>query len=207
MSQPDTAKNTERRNFFRIDDLSIINYRVLSDDEIRKNSSSAEVYMQQLSLNRLTLKARFDSLSRELTPLGKVIGQANPRLAKYLSIIDKKLDMLSEVLMGEAIDELDDKPQRVNISAGGVSFFSPDPISTGSILELRIVLLPSNVGVYSRAKVVFCNKSNDEIQDKGRYKVAVEFERMDESFRDLVSKHVLSRERAALIANHENDDK
>ncbi len=110
--------------------------------------------------------------------------------------------MLSEILMAVALDELDEKPQKVNISAGGLSFMSPEPIATESILELRVILLPSNIGIYSHAKVISCDE--DSLEGAIRYKIAVEFVRIDEEFRDQITRHVLGREQAALIAKSQD---
>lgn len=200
MERVNPANKTDRRNYFRIDDVTILYYRVLSEDEDINQDCLA-----QLSIDKLTLKARFESLSRELTPLGSVIGEANPKLAQYLAVIDKKLDMLSEVLLNSALDELNEEPKKVNISAGGLSFESSDPVELGSLLELRIILLPTYVGIYSHARVVSCKAEGDEADDEGMYKIAVEFIRMDEELRDLISRHVLSRERAALMSGSRRD--
>ena len=199
MQQADPENRTDRRNYFRIDDVTILYHRVLANDE----ESHSQEEVNQLAIDRLTLKARFEALTRELKPLSSHIEQGNPRLAQYLAAIDKKLNMLSEVLMDAAVDDLDEKPQKVNISAGGLSFESSSPITPGSILELRIILLPTNVGIYSHARVVLCKKEDEDGEGNKMYKIAVEFVRMDEEFRDLISRHVLSRERAALVSGHE----
>lgn len=197
MAPTDKDKPADRRNYFRIEDVSILYHRVLSSKE-----NIDEENLGQLSIDKLTLKARFESLSREMSPLSTALQDSSPKLAQYLSAIDKKLNMLSEVIMDGAVDELDEKPQKVNISAGGLSFNSDEEVAPGSILELRIVLLPTNIGVYSHARVVLCSKSPD---DENSYKVAVEFIHMNEEFRDLISRHVLSREQAAIVSSHESD--
>lgn len=194
VQQEDMAKQSDRRNYFRIDDVTILYYRLLHDEEGANLDQ-----LQQLSVDKLTLKARFDSMTRELAPLTRSIEEGNPKLAQYLTAMDKKLNMLSEVLMNNAVDELHEQPQQVNISAGGLSFTSQSVITPGSLLELRIVLLPSNVGIYSHAKVVACRKDEAD-ESRVSYKVAVEFVRMDEEFRDLISRHVLKREQAALMS-------
>ena len=197
MVPTDKDKKSDRRNYFRIEDVSILYHRVLSGEEAVEDDNLGE-----LSIEKLTLKARFESLSREMSPLSTALQESSPKLAQYLSAIDKKLNMLSEVIMDCAVDELDEKPQKVNISAGGLSFNSAEEVAPGSILELRVVLLPTNIGVYSHARVVLCSKNPDE---EDSYKVAVEFIHMNDEFRDLISRHVLSREQAAIVSSHKTD--
>ena len=201
MASADTDNKSDRRNFFRIDDISILYYRVLGHDEA-KDPQCADA-QELLSINKLTLKARFESLTRETSPLSRSIEQYRPQLAQYLAIVDTKLNMLSEVLMNSAIEELNEEPQRVNISAGGLSFMTPEPIKLDSTLELRVVLLPSNVGIYCHAKVVFCEIVTES---PNIYKVAVEFLDMEEQSRDQISRHVLGREQAALISSRMEKD-
>lgn len=202
MEQVDKVKQSDRRNYFRIDDVTIVYHRVLTENELDGRN-----HAEQLSIDKLTLKARFESLSREMKPMKVSVEDSNPKLAQYLEAIDKKLSMLSEVLMDSAIDELDADPQKVNISAGGLSFMSACPIVPGSILELRIILLPSNIGIYSQARVVSCKKDGNENNMEESYKIAVKFIHMDDEFRDQISRHVLSLERNTLIPNLKIDDK
>lgn len=197
MQQDDTSKKTDRRNYFRIDDVSILYHRPLQNGE-----ASAQGLPDKLSIDKLTLKARFEYLTREIKPLCKTIEENNPKLAQYLSAIDAKLNMLSEVLMDTVVDDLDKQPQKVNISAGGLSFDSDSALTPGSVMELCVVLLPTNVGIYSHARVVSCKKDADSNEAGKIYKVAVEFIKMDDEFRDLISRHVLKREQAELVSGH-----
>lgn len=197
MKQVKTSHKADRRNYFRIDDVTVLSHRTLSNTE-----TDNEGHANQLSIDKLTLKARFEALSREMKPMSRAVDDANPKLARYLSAIDQKLNMLSEVLMNNAVDDLNQEPQRVNISAGGLSFESSEPITPGSLLELRFILQPSNIGIYSHARVVLCKKDSNEQVEKRSYKVAVEFIRLDEEFRDLISRHVLGREQATMASDN-----
>ena len=198
MQQNHTDNQEDRRNYFRIDDVTILYYR-----QIREGESAELEQSRQMIVDRLTLKAKFESLTRELSPLSKSIAEGSPKLAQYLAAIDAKLNMLSEVLMDSAVDELHQKPQEVNISAGGLSFISESPMAPGTMLELQMVLLLSHVGIYSKAKVVFCKKESDDSEGNRNYRVAVEFVHMDEEFRDLITRHVLKREQAMLTSNQD----
>lgn len=199
MQHNQTAQQADRRNYFRIDDVTILYYR-----QIREGESEELEQSLRLTVDRLTLKAKFESLTRELSPLSKSIAQDSPKLAQYLAAIDAKLNLLSEVLMDGAVDELHAKPRQVNISAGGLSFLSESPMAPGSLLELQIVLLLSNVGIYSKARVVFCKKESDDNKGNREYRVAVEFVQMDEEFRDLISRHVLKLEQEKLTARQKS---
>ena len=200
MKQVQTRKSEERRNYFRIDDVAILHYRVVSDDDYGSGQRNDEHPL----IDKLTLKARFDSISRELSPLYRTIEAANPEIARYLSSIEKKLNLLSEYYVDMAMGELGTSPQKVNLGAGGVSFISSSPILPGSLMELRIVLLPEHYGVFTYARVVNCVRNGDDENEKNSYKVSVEYERMSDDVRDKITRHVLNKEQQS-ISKDRND--
>lgn len=179
----------EKRSFFRIDDLALLQLREVSSDEVSRLSAE-----DQLSIDKLTLKARFDSISRELRPLHNIITSKSTHMAEYLAALDNKLNLLSEFIMQVEKSEMDVESQQVNIGAGGVSFIHGSPIMIGAMLELRLVLLPEDAGVFSYARVVSCSR----MEECDGYRVALEFIGMDDEVRDLITRHVLLREQEEL---------
>ncbi len=194
MKHAHVKHDIEKRNYFRIDDVAILHYRVLSDEE----NNNRQDHDDQLVIDKLTLKARFDCISREMQPLYRVIEAGNPEIAQYLSAIDKKLNLLSEYYVEIAMSDMDMSPQRVNLGAGGISFYSSSPAMSGSVVELRLVLLPEHVGIFSYARVVNCTRDNDEVAEKGPYKISLEFEHMTDDVRDIITRHVLGKEQASI---------
>lgn len=194
MEHVQAKKEIERRNYFRIDDVVILHYRIISGEDKTRTLHDDS----QLSIDKLTLKARFDSISRELLPLFRVIEAGSPEIAQYLSSIDKKLNLLSEYYVEIAMGDMDMSPQKVNLGAGGVNFTSPNPIMSGAELELKIVLLPEHYGVFSFAKVISCVRNSADADDNSGYKISVEFQRMNDDVRDIITRHVLNKEQQAI---------
>ena len=189
------AKNDiERRNFFRIDDFAILHYRVISEEEMGDGQHDED----QLLIDKLTLKARFDSICRELQPLFRVIEAGSPEIAQYLASIDKKLNLLSEYYVEMAMGDMDMMPQKINLGAGGISFLSSNPIMSGSMLEIRLVLLPEHYGVFTHAKVISCVRNGNDVADNHSYKISVEFKRMSDDVRDTITRHVLNKEQQSI---------
>ena len=187
-------KEQESRKFFRIDDQIILHYSIVSD----KDKTEDEVQSLQQSIDRFTLKARFDVLTLEIQPLHhKVIDSCSPDVALYLSAIDKKLNTLSEYFVMAEMSDMDMTLQDVNIGAGGMAFSSSNPIMVGTKIELRFILLPKLTGIFSYAKVVSCSNTNVN-KDGKSYLIAVEYEDMISDDRDLIISHVITRERAAI---------
>lgn len=183
----------ERRKFFRIDDVAVLTYKVVSwaDAHTSKSLDAG------LLVDKFATKAHLDRLSRELQPLYKVIKSSNSNIAEYLSTLDKKISLLSECLMADEGAEQDIEPRKVNISGGGVLFVSDKPVASGAMLELRMKLLPKQIYVYSYAKVISCTEVDEGAEDQ-EYKIAVKFEHMEDDVRDLITRHVLVREQALI---------
>ena len=51
--------------------------------------------------------------------------------------------------------------QEINLSTGGLSFNEDHEIEPGSMMRLKLVLLPDKIGVSSYAKVVKCAQRGD----------------------------------------------
>jgi len=184
----------DKRQYFRVDDISLIQHKVFD-----ANNESNELAYEQRK-KRLTIKAEFESMTREMQPVHKMIAASNSKVAQYLSMIDEKLDMLSDCLVRSEIECMaEDRPQEVNIGAGGVSFLSNSPVMVGCVLEMELVLLPENNVVFSLAKVVSCVKNETEKGEQNAYKIAVAFQDMKEEVRDLISRHVIKKEIAAMV--------
>ncbi len=186
--------SNERRNYFRIDDVSLLKIDVVDAEE---QLIQREVRYQQRK-KRLTLKAKLENITREMQPLHKMIAARNSKVAKYLGMLDKKMDLLGDCLVSNELAEMDIEPEEVNLSAGGISFYSSSPIMIASLLEIELVLLPENNIIFSYAKVVSCNKIN---KLKNQYKVAVEFVDMNDDVRDLISHHVIKKEIDGVVAS------
>ncbi len=186
----------DKRHFFRVDDLSLVKHRVIDAD----GSQEKNVHAYEQRKKRLTLKAKFESMSREMRPIHKMIAANNSKVAQYLAMIEKKLDMLSDSLVRSEIEEMKEStPQEVNIGAGGVSFMSSSPVMVGGVLEMELVLLPEHNVIFSLAKVVSCVKVEPGTAEKNNYRIAVQFYDMDEGVRDIVSRHVIKKEIEAVV--------
>lgn len=194
MKHVQVKKSVEKRSYFRVDDIAILHYRVISE----QNHGEDKSYDDQLLIDKLTLKARFDHIAREMQPLYRVIEAGSPEIAQYLSAIDKKLNLLSEYYVEIAMSDMDIAPQKVNLGAGGLSFISASPIMSGAKLELRLVLLPEHTGIFSYARVVACVRNSDGVAETGHYRISIEFEHMNDDVRDIISRHVLAREQQSI---------
>ena len=191
----------ERREYFRIDDEIALDYRMINGDEV----DGLLERIQSRVVDRFTAASSFTATSRQMTHLIHKIQNQQPELSRCLQAIDQKLNMLAQLFVSEEI-KLNEQPTReVNLSAGGVAFRSQHEIVTDSLLELRMVLFPSLVGIRTVSRVIHCERMNDENR-QFPWQVAVVYEHVRESDRELLVRHIMSKETEKLRTQRSEND-
>jgi hypothetical protein len=179
----------ERREFFRIDDEIALDYRVLAEGEVEQVVERID----SRTPDRFTTSSSFAATSRQMTHLMHRIQSQSAELARCLQIIDQKLNTLAQLFVAEEM-HIDQQPTReVNLSAGGVAFRAQQEIPTGALLELRMVLFPSMVGILTVSRVVHCERVEDSELPFG-WQIAVSYEKLRETDRELLVRHIMNKE-------------
>ncbi len=192
----------ERREYFRIDDEVALDYRVIDSSEMDRLLEK----IQSRMVDRFTAASSFAATTRQMTHLIHKIQGQSPELARCLQAIDQKLNMIARLFVSEEVRESLQDTREVNISAGGVAFRAQHEIPVGSLLELRMVLFPSLVGILTISRVIHCERVNDG-NPRFPWQVAVEYEHLKETDRELLVRHIMARETELLRSRRtENDD-
>jgi len=202
MKQADVLSDTEKRGYFRIDDVAVLQYRQVSEQD----ALSSNVITEKDPFSKLTMMSHFDSMTRELQTMSKVISKSSSNIANCLEMLDKKVNMIGEYLVSKEMANMEVEPQCVNIGAGGAAFSSPGAIITGAMLELRMILLPEFVGIFSYARVISCAVQESEPDESRCYKISIEFVNMEDDVRDLITRHVLHKERELMMEKSRGSD-
>ena len=179
----------ERREYFRIDDEVALDYRLISPSE-------AELLREKIKsrvVDRFTVASSFTATSRQMTHVIHKVQNQSPELARCLQAIDQKLNMIAQLFVSEEMDLHEQSTREVNLSAGGISFRSQQKIRIDSLLELRMVLFPSLVGILTVSRAVQCERVNDA-NLKFPWQISVVYEHLRESDRELLVRHIMSKE-------------
>lgn len=111
-------------------------------------------------------------------------------LADWLKAMNRKLDLLLNMMTQQKEGFSSLPMKQVNISGGGLSFSSREPYNKGDVLEMKMVLpLPVPVSVIVYGDVVAADK-RDEL-----FEIGVKFAAMDDEIREEICKFVFHRER------------
>jgi c-di-GMP-binding flagellar brake protein YcgR len=192
----------ERREYFRIEDEIALDYRLISDAE----ADELVERMRSRLVDRFTAASSFAATTRQMAHVIHKVQTQSPELARCLQAIDQKLNMIAQLFVSEEM-QLNEQPTReVNLSAGGVAFRAQHELRVGSMLELRMVLFPSLVGILTISRVIHCERVNDS-NAQFPWQVAVEYEHLREADRELLVRHIMSKETQQLRAlRSENDN-
>jgi hypothetical protein len=186
----------ERREYFRIADEIALDYCLLTQQEMEQLQEKIQSDLP----DRFTAASSFAATSRRMAHVLHKAQNESPEMARCLQLLDQKLNNLAQLFLADEFDIANQPQQQVNISAGGLAFRARNDIPTGSLLELRMVLFPSLVGILAGGRVVH----NERVQDGNLrlpWHVAVNYECMRESDRELLVRHIMSKETRQLRKN------
>ena len=185
----ETAKTTERRQFFRVEDEVYMSWRPVSDherlriaQEIRIGIKSAGQLLHDLESNE------------ELRALRIAVTQTDSAVADYLRVIEDKLVALTRIVAGGQMLGGEMSYCSVSLSGGGIAFSVSEPPVVGSEFEISLTLPPRNHGIRALARVA------EVIEESGGYRIATEFTVIDGTDRDLIVSRVLARQAESLRA-------
>ncbi|MGM0595164.1 MAG: PilZ domain-containing protein [Pseudomonadota bacterium] len=188
----DTPSGADRRQNFRIDESIHLDYRPLREGEAppRLSQKSADVCRGLMQLRELTLQGGYALAS---------IRKHHSDIAQYLSTLERKIELLSQITGAIALGDDITPNTAVNIGAGGMAFTTAEPFTDGQRLALNMVLFPSYLCLQLTAKVVYSRP-----QTQGGFTTGLEFEPLPESENDALIRHLLEKQSAQLREEREN---
>lgn len=190
------ANDSERREYFRIDDEIYLEYETIDDKEF----NDAPTTLANLHNSSFTLSAEFATLNNSIHPLLNNIKQIHPDIGEYLEFINHKVDSLNQLLLEKETAFDEDKVITANLSASGISFESDKPFEIATPLKLEIVLLPEKVGILIYGRVVAIK----EIKASDNRHISIHFDHIRPEDRELMIKHNLNKQMADLRDKNDN---
>lgn len=177
----------ERRRYFRIEDEIILFFREIAPDEIPDNRSPRE-----FPLDSFALSASLDLLTQESRKLLRRVERDSPEIGDFLKVLERKIDLIARTFLNYEANLPEQCPQRVNLSASGLSFDVDKPCAAGKVLEIKMVLQPELVGLTAYGRVVYCKKNAPSSELP--YQISVDFVGLRDSDRELLIRHVVRRQ-------------
>ena len=187
----------DNRDYFRIQDWVILEFMEI-EEEIMKDDSIESPLIVPSSFYLLN---ELHNIDAENNVLLHTISEKNRDIATYLKAINNKVELIARAFAesDESLDEI--LPQQVILSEGGLSFNHKKALPLDTCLALKLVLLPSHIGLLLYGRVVNCNE-----HIKGDYLINIVFEKLHENNRQLIARHVLQLQAKARREGMIEDD-
>ena len=184
----------ERRRYFRVTDLVGISYRFLSGDE-----SDLATQAQPATLRNLLAQ-----MDEQIAVLLQSLRHREPDVHQLLNLFNQKINLA----FGHGLADKDQengqsmRACRVNISASGIGFPSPDKASLNQHIELDLTLFPSNIRMRLIAAVISCDEYALP-EDENRYLIRADFVNIADADQELLVQHVIKRQAMQLKESRE----
>lgn len=174
----DSGNHTEqndapRREYVRTNDVIPVYYELVDGDGAEGSGRTA-----------FDWEVMFDDIDPK--------AEENPKLYELLFDINQKLNILLNHISEQNGFNLPEA-REVNISGGGLRFFSKEAFDSGQKLVLK-TFLP----VYAHVIKIKCEVVRSLPQEGGGYAVAVKYIDMDETTRDKIIKYIFAKQRRVL---------
>ena len=174
-----TQDTEERREYYRIEDR--IALEIIPDTQ---PPTASDDERQQL----FDLLGELHQLDFEAQHLLRQIAEGNRTLASYLKVQNKRIELIGQALTQDLLKDIG--PARtVVLSEGGVSFRHDTALGIGTLLTLKLVLLPQGLGLRLPARVTHCAADAD-----GGFQLGTEFEALTDAQRQLLARHILQKQ-------------
>lgn len=183
----------ERRQYFRIEDSLSLSYKPVPLDEV---PACVERLEKELD-SHFTVVSSLAAITQEMTGTLHKIEASRPEIAAYLKSLDKKIEILGRAFLAQTTELFVQPAQEVNLSATGISFNVDDPVAAGTVLELKILLMPTYTGILSFADVISCDPVETD-EPKQQYQLRTSFTHIRERDRDVLIQHVIKRQGAQI---------
>ena len=180
--------NTERRRYFRINEMVGIAYEVA--DSAARPGSSDKTYAPDLLELASQQDLRIDALLKD-------VGAEHPKVAELMSLMNQKLERLTSYLNVEAplLKRIASKVREANLSACGIAFSNHESFPRGTRLHLELTLYPTKDTVTTDGIVVAC----DEQEDGGAY-CRVDFIGMKDRTQERLIQYIVQSQSAQLVS-------
>ncbi|MFC1684635.1 PilZ domain-containing protein [Pseudomonadota bacterium] len=189
----------EARRFFRVDDIVHLSYSPVSQEQLVQRLEQQDVDTS----TSFTILGELSVLSQQMAAQMHRIESDSPEIAAYLKSLDKKVELLARAFLCQELESDEQTPQRVNISAGGLAVSAKEAIAPGTLVEIKLMLMPAMTGIITYGEIIACEKSGDKEQP---YQVRIDFTYIREADRELLIRHMLRRQGQMLRESREEQD-
>jgi len=183
-------KKNDSREYFRIEVRLPIEFRRINHDEYLNLESTVKHSSTQIIDKVNEMRFLKEIISKDEKETGQVYA--------YIKLIDKKLDMILDLLYKSKDDGLYlSRYINVNISGAGINFITDVNMHEGEYVELKVILpfppYPKITSLCNVVRSIACN-----VNGMANWETALTFITINEEDRDLLINFIFAKEREFL---------
>lgn len=172
----------DNRKFYRIEDRVGLEFLPVNENTITDETAGFPIPVSP----HFQLLNQLRAIDAENSSLLHGIGEKDRNLLTYLKGTDQKIELLAQTLVSCDESLKNEHLKTVTLSEGGFSFHHYESMTPGQHLAIKLTLIPSCIGLLLYGCVV--NYSSD---NNGDHLINIGFERLSETNRALLARHVL----------------
>ncbi|WP_249673056.1 PilZ domain-containing protein [Pseudomonas abieticivorans] len=177
-----TLDEEDRREYYRIEDRIALEISPLASADV----SGTDLLQDASPLFNLLSELHLSEF--ESQHLLRSLADGDRTLGNFLKAQNKRIDLLSQVVAQTILGQIG-TPQPVVISEGGLEYTSPTAYTPGTLLSVKMALMPQALGLLLRAKVTHCDEKPD-----GQFEIGTEFEAISDAQRQLLARYILQKQ-------------
>lgn len=177
-----SASESNQRDYFRISCRAVISHCTVGA-QVPGGKRPEAFFPDNEHFAMLRELRRMDQESQHLLA---AIGEQDRTLGSYLHHLNRKLDTAVRFMATLVPSNSQGSEQTISLSEAGLAFHADPAPAVGSVLALRLTLLPAFAGLAVYGRVV---KAGDESTDGTL--VSVNFEHLQDAERQVLARHVM----------------
>lgn len=174
-----TEDNEDRREYYRIEDMIALEILPSAHAETVPDGGPTRLFDLLGELHQLDFEAQL---------MLRQIAESNRTLANYLKVLNKRIDLLGQVMVQDLLKDIG-PAREVVMSEGGISFTHDQVLEEDSVWTLKLVLMPQGLGMLLNARVSSCQALDD-----GTYAIGTSFEALTDAQRQMLARHILQKQ-------------
>lgn len=186
--------NAERRDFYRIVDHIMLEYRLLPESEYTNSGGPpTDPYDTHYQVTpQFKILSEIRQIEADSRHHLHAISEQDRHISAYLRAINHKIECLTSIITHAAEETPLTPTHRVSLSEAGISVEVPDHLTRDSLLHIHVTLFPSYYRFAAIAKTIHCDATPE--QNNAVYSLGLHFESMLESDRQMLARHILQKQ-------------
>ncbi len=169
----------ERRAYLRISDQAQIDYRIVSEKEVKDGDLKAILGLSQT----FSLRKQLYRLELEARELRREISDMDRKLGSFLRNLNQRLELIATVV--SATDAIDSDANVIELSPAGLSFVADRLYPADTLMAIKLEFQDTSLGIASFASVRYCLLSDDD-----SYRIGLQFTSIDIATEALLERHI-----------------